>query len=76
MSCIFAYFDARRKPLDKRAPSYISPLIFPQLDNSGTNFLFEPRGQYLKLKLKLYSRLYSSKGYKTPPHSLWFQIIW
>ena len=26
-----------------RAPSYISPLILPQLDNSGTNFLFEPK---------------------------------
>ena len=43
MSCFFADFDARRKPLDKRALSYSSPLILPQLDHSGTNFLFEPK---------------------------------
>ena len=60
MSCIFADFDAMRKSLDKGTLLY-HPIIFPQLDHSGTSFLLEPnslKGQYLKLML------YPSKGYK------------
>ena len=34
-----------------RALSYISPLILPQLDNSGTNFLFEPKSQRPKANI-------------------------
>ena len=74
MSCIFADFDARRKPL--RALSYISPLILPQLDNSGTNFLLEPKSLRPISKAEAKVAKDSSKGYKKPPYSLWFLIIW